>query len=64
LNQQTTLERAFELAKSGDCLTISEIRSKLKKEQRDSVDAHLAGPALQRQLRTLLAHKRVSADAA
>lgn len=59
MNQQSTLERAFDLAQAGSCLTVSEIRVQLKREQRESVDAHLAGPSIQRQLRTLIAATRI-----
>jgi hypothetical protein len=49
----TTIERAFALARSGTCATVDEIRQALKRERFDQVDAHLAGPALSRQLRAL-----------
>jgi hypothetical protein len=57
LHQPSTLERAFDLAQAGTCQTVSEIRTQLKKEQRESVDAHLAGPSIQRQLRNLIAKR-------
>ena len=50
---QTTLERAFALARSGDCSNVNEIRQRLRAERFDQVDAHLAGPSLSRQLRAL-----------
>ncbi len=49
----STLERAFELARSGECASTAEIRLRLKRERCDSVDAHLQGPAINRQLRLL-----------
>ena len=49
----TTLERAFDLARSGECATVNDIRMRLKAERFDQVDAHLAGPAIARQLRSL-----------
>ena len=49
----STLERAFELARSGECASTSEIRQRLKRERYDSVDAHLQGPSITRQLRLL-----------
>ena len=55
MNQQSTLERAFDLAQASACQTVSDIRVQLKREQRESVDAHLAGPSIQRQLRNLIA---------
>jgi hypothetical protein len=44
------LERAFELAQSGECGTIDDIRRKLKAESFAQVDAHLAGATVRRQL--------------
>ncbi len=54
----TTLERAFALARSGDCATVNDIRIALKAERFDQVDAHLAGPAIARQLRLLCEQAR------
>ena len=45
-----TLERAFELARAGDCTTIDDIRRRLKAEQYSQVDAHLSGSTVRRQL--------------
>ncbi len=52
-NPPSTLERAFELARSGECANPAEIRVRLKKERHDQVDAHLQGPSITRQLRQL-----------
>jgi hypothetical protein len=49
----TTIERAFALARSGSCATLNDIRLQLRAERYDQVDAHLAGPAITRQLREL-----------
>ncbi|WP_129793404.1 hypothetical protein [Sphingosinicella sp. CPCC 101087] len=51
----TTLERAFDLARSGTCRSVSDIRRQLKAERYDQVEAHLSGPAISRQLRELCA---------
>ena len=51
LERLSTLERAFILAEAGPCRTVAEIRTQLKKEQHESVDAHLAGSSIQQQLR-------------
>ncbi|HEY0111568.1 MAG TPA: hypothetical protein VGB59_00290 [Allosphingosinicella sp.] len=59
----TTLERAFALARSGRCVSVSDIRVALKKERYDQVEAHLAGPAIGRQLRALCEQSRVPIDA-
>jgi hypothetical protein len=48
----TTLERAFELAKSGNYITIEEIRQKLKAENFDR--DRLVGPSLLAQLRAIM----------
>jgi hypothetical protein len=47
----TTVERAFELARSGSCASVQDIRRQLKSEGHDQVEAHLAGPSLGKQLR-------------
>lgn len=53
MTRPTTLERAFALAESGECLSLPEIRARLRREGYDQVEAHLAGPAIGRQLRAL-----------
>jgi hypothetical protein len=63
-NQLSTLERAFELARSGECATTTDIRQRLKQERFDSVEAHLQGPSITRQLRKLCEEARqTSVDA-
>ncbi|HEX8445855.1 MAG TPA: hypothetical protein VF649_04500 [Sphingomonas sp.] len=47
----TLLERAFELARNGGCTNIDDIVRKLKSENYDQVDAHMAGSQIRRQLR-------------
>jgi hypothetical protein len=49
----STLERAFQLARSGECANPAEIRVRLKKERHDQVEAHLQGPSITKQLRSL-----------
>ena len=44
------IERAFELAKSGQCRSVSEIIRRLPTEDRAAVEAHLAEPNARRQL--------------
>lgn len=53
MNTLSTIERAFALARSGTCATVSDIRRQLRAERFDQVEAHLAGPAINRQLRQL-----------
>ena len=50
--RKTALERAFELARSGRCLTIRDIAYKLNSEKYDI--SHLEGLALRKQLQTLI----------
>jgi hypothetical protein len=60
MNDVTTLERAFALARSGTCASIDEIRLTLKRERFDQIDAHLAGHSIKRQLRALCEAARAS----
>ena len=60
----TTLERAFALARSGTCLSVQDIRLKLKQERFDTVEAHLSGHAITRQLRALCDEARAAAKTA
>ena len=53
LTRPSTVERAFELARLGGCRTLPEIVAILKGEQHESVEAHLAGPSIRRDLRRL-----------
>ena len=46
----TTLERAYELARSGQYAGVAAIRSELKREKFLDVDGQLYGPTLQKQL--------------
>jgi hypothetical protein len=50
--RSTSLERAFELAKSGQCATVEEIKKKLKAE--GFWDDQLVGKTLIKQLRELI----------
>lgn len=54
----TTIERAFDLARSGEYATVGDIRQQLRAERFDQVEAHLAGPSLVRQLRALCVEAR------
>jgi hypothetical protein len=47
----TPVERAFELARSGQHATVDEIRQQMKRESLDH--AQISGPVLLKQLRTL-----------
>lgn len=53
-----TIERAFELAQSGHCTTVDDIRRQLKGEGFAQVDAHLAGAMVRKQLLDLCRQAR------
>lgn len=46
-----TVERAFELANSGECRTVGEIEKQLMSEKKEQVQNHLSGPLIRSQLR-------------
>ena len=50
-NRPTALERAFELARSGECAGVSEVKARLRAE--GFGPEQITGPALSRQLREL-----------
>jgi hypothetical protein len=52
---ENPLERAFQLARSGECGDIKELEMRLKNEGFARVQIHLAGPLIRRQLRDLMA---------
>jgi hypothetical protein len=49
-----TIERAFQLARSGECRTLDELKRRLRREQCESVDFHLAGKLTKTQLMALM----------
>ena len=58
-----TVARAFELAFSGECATMDDIRQRLRRENLGQVDQHLAGPLIRGQLRKIMAERpRTSAQ--
>lgn len=50
MTRGSAIERAFDLAKSGQCRSVSEIIRRLPNEDRQAVEAHLAEPNARRQL--------------
>jgi hypothetical protein len=58
----STVERAFELARSGSCRTLEDIRRVLTAERYPSVQAHLAGPSIRRALLALCKAAKVAND--
>jgi LmbE family N-acetylglucosaminyl deacetylase len=59
-NRLTALERAFELARSGECHGTDEIRKRLNSEGYSG--QQVTGPTLLRQLRELCARARIDAE--
>ncbi len=51
--RQTTLERAFDLARSGQCATVHHIKTRLKAEGYADVNGQLYGPSVRAALRDL-----------
>ena len=49
----TTLERAYELARSGECRTVGEIKTRLQQEGHERVQDRLYGGSLTSALRKL-----------
>ena len=52
-NRPTTLERAFQLARSGEYSTISDSRRQLKTEGFSDAPSQISGPSMLKQLRKL-----------
>ena len=48
--QLSTVERAYQLARSGTCRSVEDIRRKLSAERYESVQAHLSGASIKRDL--------------
>jgi hypothetical protein len=46
----SAIERAFDLARSGQCRSVSEIIRRLPLQDRQTVEAHLDKPAARREL--------------
>ena len=49
-----TIERAFELARSGSCHSTDDIRRVLTREGHEGVASHLSGRTVVKQLRALI----------
>jgi hypothetical protein len=57
MSSQNPVERAFELAQSGRVQTLMDLTRALKAEGFESVEAHLAGTGIRKQLRSILAEE-------
>lgn len=53
-----TIERAFELARTGSCTTLRALERRLDQEQHEDVVQHLWGQLTRRQLREAMASAR------
>lgn len=60
---KTLMERAFELARESSCKDVDEIRRKLTAENYGSVEAHLGGTTIRKQLRALIEKRNAAAAA-
>jgi hypothetical protein len=58
MERSSIVERAFELAREGNCASIEHIRRRLSAELYSNVDSHLSAPALRKQLAELLRSRR------
>jgi hypothetical protein len=58
LSTDNIIERAFELAREGQCRTLDDIRRALSRERFANVNAHLAGLGIRNQLRKLMRQNR------
>jgi hypothetical protein len=50
MTKGSAIDRAFELAKSGHCRSVSEIIRRLPPHDREAVESHLAEPNARREL--------------
>jgi hypothetical protein len=53
------IERALQIAREGACLNWNEVAKKLKSEGHGSVEAHLSGPSLRKQINALCEANRI-----
>lgn len=54
MNSENPLERAFALARSGECRDMRELEQQLKREGFSNVLSHLSAPTLRRQITGLM----------
>lgn len=58
--QEGIVQRAFELAQSGEYRSITDVKRRLKAEGFDNIEAYFAGRAIKKQLMDLLEANRPS----
>lgn len=54
----STIERAIELAQTGECTSLTEIRRVLTREHYDGVEQHTAGTTIKKKLQALIAQRQ------
>ncbi len=52
-HRPTTIERAYELARSGECRTLSDVKQRLSADGHDRIQEHLYGATVSSALRKL-----------
>ena len=52
-HRPTTIERAYELARSGECRTLSDVKQRLSADGHDRIQEHLYGSTVSSALRKL-----------
>lgn len=57
-HDKTILERAFELAASGNHRSLDTLKRQLKAERYEGTDAHIGGAGLSKQLRRMMLDAR------
>ena len=57
------IERAYQLARSGECPTMDDLRRRLAREKYDSVTMHLSGKLIKSQLTTIMAARAADQSA-
>jgi hypothetical protein len=58
----SAIDRAFDLAKSGRCRSVSEIIRHLQSDDRAAIEAHLAQPGARRELIQICSTAWLAAD--
>lgn len=61
MNGLNPVERAFELAREGECKDLPELERRLKREGYSAVSQHLAGRSIRSQINQLLRHASAKA---
>jgi hypothetical protein len=55
-----TIERAYQIAKSGRCVELKDVRRQLIREGYEGVEAHFSGSSIKRELNALIKAARAS----